>query len=499
MGGDMQSIPTKVEKVYPATFGVRDRPKRLVELANHRLTPAGVIMAMLRDVLKRIEGSDWRTAIAQDLKNREFVKANKQRDRSTRVLLLCALTFQALAVTQESAVDLAGTVWSKADRNGDTEYLWRFQPGGELVQQYLHLAPNSWGPTGKWRQADSAVYAEFNNKAYEFRGSVKGDTLSGTAGFMGTQALAFSRVFDPPELLTQDEYDWRAIRDKPEAAVDYYLYDYLEYLKFALDPVHRSEAVKRIEQWVNTELAQSKPWPQAGSEGRQDGSSYSKLLAAASQLRDRATINALAERALREDNASMRAQVAKVLDDDRLLAEIAVRHKSDIGHTDTTTELAASKVRDEQLLVKIIATNRASEFRSALVALNRLKDPGKLAELERSLTNVKESHTAFILQLVRFRRVFYGDILKQHSGASLEMVATAFPYRSYTYDLGSVYVDGLSIDVRLRQQGRDPFLRTLTTSFPYRIVDIKSVRWLAPPFDLSSIVHDVGQWLEDAR
>ena len=78
--------------------------------------------------------------------------------------------------SERPTTDLAGTSWRGTDSDGD-EYTLHFKADGRLE------ADTPKGPQRKatWKLDGNKIYFEFNNRYSEYRGTLKGDVMEGTA------------------------------------------------------------------------------------------------------------------------------------------------------------------------------------------------------------------------------------------------------------------------------------------------------------------------------
>jgi hypothetical protein len=97
----------------------------------------------------------------------------------TMLLLPVALLMMGNVVAQDSVANLAGTVWLEPHSNRNREHFWRFQADGVLTSEAVN-EPAVSGVRGTWMQSGAGLYAEFNSRSLEFRGTLNGDTISGS-------------------------------------------------------------------------------------------------------------------------------------------------------------------------------------------------------------------------------------------------------------------------------------------------------------------------------
>jgi hypothetical protein len=69
-----------------------------------------------------------------------------------------------------------GTAWSGSDSVG-SRYTFRFLKGGVLD----YTSPSGTYRNGSWKQNGEALYMETNNRYWEFKGAIKGNSLQGSA------------------------------------------------------------------------------------------------------------------------------------------------------------------------------------------------------------------------------------------------------------------------------------------------------------------------------
>lgn len=75
-----------------------------------------------------------------------------------------------------TAVDLVGTSWRGVDSDGD-EYTLHFHADGRLEAE----TPRGPQRRATWSLSGNEIYFEFNNRYSEYRGTIKGDVMSGRA------------------------------------------------------------------------------------------------------------------------------------------------------------------------------------------------------------------------------------------------------------------------------------------------------------------------------
>ena len=75
--------------------------------------------------------------------------------------------------------------------------IYRFEKGGVLGYSYNN---NSYR-NGTWKQEGDALYFECNNKYYEFRGTIRGNEITGRSWNIkgGKWELRFERQFAPEQ------------------------------------------------------------------------------------------------------------------------------------------------------------------------------------------------------------------------------------------------------------------------------------------------------------
>ncbi len=76
------------------------------------------------------------------------------------------------------AASLAGTKWKSRDSDGD-EYTFHFRPDGTL--EFTSITTGKTSTTATWKQTGNQIYMEMNNRFSEYRGTLMGNTIEGTA------------------------------------------------------------------------------------------------------------------------------------------------------------------------------------------------------------------------------------------------------------------------------------------------------------------------------
>jgi hypothetical protein len=71
---------------------------------------------------------------------------------------------------------VAGTTWSGTDSDG-AHYVFTFEPDGALA----YTSPTGSYRNGTWTQSGATVSWETNNHYADYKGEVRGDTMSGRA------------------------------------------------------------------------------------------------------------------------------------------------------------------------------------------------------------------------------------------------------------------------------------------------------------------------------
>ncbi len=73
---------------------------------------------------------------------------------------------------------IVGTKWKSRDSDGD-EYIFHFREGGTL--EFTSVNSGKTSTTATWRQTGNQIYMEMNNRFSEYRGTIQGNTIEGTA------------------------------------------------------------------------------------------------------------------------------------------------------------------------------------------------------------------------------------------------------------------------------------------------------------------------------